>query len=174
MINNEDLEEGIKQKITNWLTEENLFKETLPIQKDLTFGFLFNYPVKSDFIYSIVLPKNFPDSVIISHRVNFSPEHVRIIKSWNPKEQNAFIVEFLMDLTKFDIEFRIGYKEQIPNRFMMAKRLFIESLNKETFWNSIVKLHNASHYAIFKIQKETKTFSSKVPALPKDQPGMYG
>ena len=172
------LQNQVKQKITMWLTDENLFEKKIPSQKRLIFGFVFHFPANAKNAFTIILQDNIPDSVIISRGITISPEHTQIIKEWSTEKRNSFMVEFLMNLHKFNIEFNLTFKKETLIRFGVSQRLFIKTLTKEKFWNAVITLNNASQFAIFQIQQKTNTFTLELPPLSKDRkdgiPEMYG
>ncbi|MFX0095121.1 MAG: DUF2299 family protein [Candidatus Hodarchaeota archaeon] len=182
MSTNKDLAAQIKQKITTWLTEENLFEKSIPPQQGLQYGFLFRFPPKAPAIYSIAVQQNILDSVIVARGVQVSPEHQNIIKNWQPKIRNAFLADFLINLHSHPIEFQIMYQNENLQGFKVVKRLFMESLTKNQFWKSVVSLQNASQSAILLIQKSTDTFAMRphMPSgtrnlkRPEDSTGMFG
>lgn len=180
--NNQDLSEKIKQMITTWLADENLFEKSIPPQQGLEYGFLFRFPPKAPAIYSIAVQKNLPDSAVVARGVQVSPEHQDIIKDWKPKMRNNFLAEFLMNLHRHPIEFQIMYQDETLQGFKVVKRFFMEMISKPLFWESVIALQNASQSAILLIQKYTGTFSMK-PQLPpneralkrpEDSTGMFG
>ena len=175
--------EQVKQKLTIWLTEENLFEKTIPPQKGLIYGFLFRFPPKSPAIYSVAVQENMPDSILLARGVKVSPEHQNIIKDWKPKIRNQFMANFLMNLHTYNVNFRIQYQNDTLLGFNVATRIFMETLTKAEFWNGVNILQNASQSSILQIQKGTNTFSMRVGTSagdlqslkkPEDTTGMFG
>ncbi|MFX0061828.1 MAG: DUF2299 family protein [Candidatus Hermodarchaeota archaeon] len=173
--------EQVKQKLTMWLTEENLFEKSIPPQKGLIYGFLFRFPPKSPALYSVAVQENMPDSIMLARGIKTSPEHQNIIKNWKPKIRNEFLTDFLMNLHRYNVNFRIQYQDDTLLSFNVATRIFMETLTKAEFWNALTTLQNASQSSILQIQKSTHTFSMKAPTedplslkKPQDTTGMFG
>jgi hypothetical protein len=159
-----------------WLTEENLFKSTIQDER-LIFGFNFVFPPGSPVMFSVVQQKNLPDSVIVTLGIAVSEDHLRIMRSWQPKKRKEFLCSLFTELHRLRAEFNPRVEGELLLNIGFARRMFVTDLRKEDFWDTLVFLNSLRNLFVLQIQKETDTLSFAPGGPGKPSPPdlrMYG
>jgi len=137
----------IKHLIREYLIQEGLLRQNLPdSEKKLEFGFQFVFPPGPVSQNMFVLKPKQKNLIVISCRIQISPQHVTALNSLKDNKK----MQFFVDLRKFfllkDIFFRIdinNYRYEISDQIFLKKG----SISKNSFFRSVRKVFTCAAYS---------------------------
>ena len=141
-------ESKITHLIREFLIQEGLLRQNLPdSEKKLEFGFQFVFPPGPVGQNMFVLKPKQKNLIVISCRIQISPQHVSALNSLKDNKK----MQFFMDLRKFfllkDIFFRIDIQN---NRYEISDQIFLKkngTISKNSFFRSVRKVFTCAAYS---------------------------
>lgn len=141
----------MRQKIKQWLIEENLFREE--IDDDATnFRFVFAYP--EEHFMEIIQPSSKPDMIIVAVTTIVNPDHIEIMKHLPPPQRAEFIWAFRCILNNFFVDFELAHEDNVLERFSLSDILYEDGVSKDALMRTVRKVWKANLQAIWILQKE--------------------
>jgi hypothetical protein len=143
-----DSESNIKQLIQEYLLDEGLLRNKLPLDdKKLDFGFQFVFPPGPIAQKMVVLrPKN-KDLIIVSNPIQIAPQQVEAL---NALENNRKIY-FFVDIRKFFLAKDVFFRIDTQNfRYEISDQIFLKrdgTISKNSFFKSIRRVFTCSAYS---------------------------
>jgi len=143
-----DSESDIKQLIQEYLLDEGLLRNKLPLDdKKLEFGFQFVFPPGPIAQKMVVIkPKN-KDLIVISNPIQIAPQQVEAL---NALEKNRKLF-FFVDIRKFFLAKDVFFRIDTQNfRYEISDQIFLKrdgSISKNSFFKSIRKIFTCSAYS---------------------------
>jgi hypothetical protein len=141
----------MKQKIKQWLIEEDLFREEV-IDEASQFRLLFTFP--EEHVMEIVQPLAKPDMIIVAATTLVNPEHVAIMKKMPSPQRAEFLWAFRCIMNNFFIDFELIQEDNVLERFTLSDILYEDGLSKDSLMRTVRKVWKANLQAIWILQKE--------------------
>lgn len=141
----------MKQKIKQWLIEEDLFREEVTDDAS-QFRFLFTYP--ENHFMEIVQPLSKPDLIIIAATTLVNPEHVTIMRKMPSPQRAEFLWAFRCVINNFFIDFELSHEDNVLEKFTLTDMIYGDGLSKDALMRTIRKVWKANLQAIWILQKE--------------------
>lgn len=140
-------ESKIKHLIREYLIQEGLLRQKLPdSEKKLEFGFQFVFPPGPVSQNMFVLKPKQKDLIVVSCRIQISPQHVTALNSLKDNKK----MRFFMDLRKFFLLKDIFFRIDIQNfRYEISDQIFLKKgiISKNSFFKSVRKVFTCAAYS---------------------------
>lgn len=141
----------MKDKIKQWLIEEELFKEEIQ-DNSTNFRLIIMFP--KDHFMEIIQPLKKADMIIVASPTVISPEHIDAMTRSNSQNRAEFIWALKFFLNNFLIDFELTHPENILEKFAITDVIFDDRLSKDRLMATIRKVWKANLQAVWIIQKE--------------------
>lgn len=148
---------NFKLLIRKYINKDGVFKGEGK-NPNLEFGFLFHHPNQLDpngnprgLLFQVNKPKK-ENFIILSAKVDISPEHVKILKTDKKKRHKLYQSLIKLFLLK-NVEYQVNRKD---NFYVIHKRIFLNHqklISRKDFYNSLRKLFAANLHAIILVQE---------------------
>ena len=126
-----------KNKILDWLKEDNIVHTEVDVSKFPAFKWNINIKNNNIAIYTMAA---LPDRVIIQSDINFTEEQQEFLhKKWDKIKLNTLILNITTSLANFNVRCTILHDKETFTGIRMSLFL-IDSLNKDTLMNSFVRI----------------------------------
>jgi len=147
----------LKTLIKKYIQKDGVFKAENK-NPNLEFGFLFHHPQQlgpngnpQGLLFQANKPKK-EDFIVLSTKVNVSPEHVKILEAGQKKKHKLYQSLIKLFLLK-NVEHQVNIKD---NYYIIHKRIFLNHqklISRKDFYNSLRKLFTANLHAIVLVQE---------------------
>lgn len=143
-----DSENNIKQLIQEYLLDEGLLRNKLPLDdKKLDFGFQFVFPPGPIAQKMVVLkPKN-KDLIIVSNPIQIAPQQVEALNALKDNRK----IYFFIDVRKFFLAKDVFFRIDTQNfRYEISDQIFLKrdgTISKNSFFKSIRKVFTCAAYS---------------------------
>jgi hypothetical protein len=147
-----DAIEEICNKITVWLLQEGLFKESV-LDEKLSIHLACEYPARSGRHVNIIQPKGREDVVIVFSRIRLADTHKKALHALHPKTRERLLWEMrytlLFQESSFEMEPPGGDLESI--RF--TREIFYDGLTKNKLMEALRENLKCELFVVWKFQE---------------------
>lgn len=144
--------DGMCRKITNWLSQEGMYKDKVPDDKS-HFHLIGELPNNPGMLFQIVQPKNRDDLIAIVKGLIISPEHLTKLNDMEAKEKADFLWDIKYGLLFRESSFNMLPDGINPDKIQFVREIRYDGLTKNELMESISENHKCALFVIWKLME---------------------
>ncbi len=144
--------EEIRNKISSWLTAEELLKEQIQ-DENLYFHFAAEFPAHSGRHCSIIQPLNRQDMIVVFSRIRLADTHRAALAALPAKEKEHFLWQMRYDLLFCQSSFEMEQADGELQSMRFSREIYYDGLTKNKLMEAIRENFKCELYVVWKFQE---------------------